>query len=307
MPAPRSIIPGRNARFKRTAANRLTLRALCQSSSVSARNPPFGASDPPRQFTRISNPCQSCWMRSTTFRTPSAVPMSVCTNKDGFCPSGNGERAVVATAAPLNKKRRTIASPIPLVPPVTRTRLLLNSSLETANGYVCVIESNLQRGNLRIDLLRYEVDTILVKWEVHTKKYARDNMPKRYTPVTAAANLEKALRLLEGRWKLVILFHLFGGKIMRFSDLERAIPAITQKMLGQQLKAMEADGIVLRTAYPQVPPKVEYSLTSWGQSLCPALDAILKWADRRPAHVRKVSETRRPKDGSSARPRTAPE
>ena len=120
-------------------------------------------------------------------------------------------------------------------------------------------------------------------------------MPKRYTPVTAAADLEKALRLLEGRWKLVILFHLFGGKIMRFSDLERAIPAITQKMLGQQLKAMEADGIVLRTAYPQVPPKVEYRLTSWGQSLCPALDAILKWADRCPAHVRKVSETRNQK------------
>jgi len=56
-------------------------------------------------------------------------------------------------------------------------------------------------------------------------------------------------------------------------------------MLGQQLKAMEADGIVLRTAYPQVPPKVEYKLTAWGQSLCPALDAILKWADRRPGRT----------------------
>src|SRR5258708_39335539 len=99
-----------------------------------------------KELTRISNPCHSCWMRSTTFLTPSAVPMSVCTNKDGFCPCGNGERAVVTTSAPLNKKRRTIASPIPLVPPVTRTRLLLNSSLETANGYVWVIESNLQRG-----------------------------------------------------------------------------------------------------------------------------------------------------------------
>src|SRR5437773_9315188 len=123
-------------------------------------------------------------------------------------------------------------------------------------------------------------------------------MPKHYTPTSAAVDLEKALRLLEGRWKLVILFHLFGGKIMRFSDLERAIPAITQKMLGQQLKAMEADGIVLRTAYPQVPPKVEYSLTSWGQSLCPAIDAILKWSDRRPPQTRKVSETRRPETGS---------
>jgi DNA-binding HxlR family transcriptional regulator len=89
--------------------------------------------------------------------------------------------------------------------------------------------------------------------------------------------------LLEGRWKLVILFHLFGGKVMRFSDLERAIPAITQKMLGQQLRRLEADGIVVRTVYPQVPPKVEYRLTDWGQSLCPALDALLKWADRWPS------------------------
>ncbi len=108
-------------------------------------------------------------------------------------------------------------------------------------------------------------------------------MPKRYTPTSAAADVETALRLLEGRWKLVILFHLFGGKVMRFSDLERAIPNITQKMLGQQLRSLAADGIVVRTAYPQVPPKVEYRLTSWGQSLCPSLDAILKWADRRPA------------------------
>ena len=57
---------------------------------------------------------------------------------------------------------------------------------------------------------------------------------------------------------------------------------ITQKMLGQQLRRMESDGIVVRKVYPQVPPKVEYSLTVWGQSLCPALDAFLKWADLRP-------------------------
>jgi len=76
----------------------------------------------------------------------------------------------------------------------------------------------------------------------------------------------------------VILFHLFGGKVMRFSDLERAIPSITQKMLGQQLRSLAVDGIVVRTSYPQVPPKVEYRLTPWGQSLCPTLDAILKWA-----------------------------
>jgi DNA-binding HxlR family transcriptional regulator len=98
------------------------------------------------------------------------------------------------------------------------------------------------------------------------------------TPVSAAQAVEDALKLLEGRWKLLILFHLFGGKVLRFSDLERAIPAISQKMLAQQLRRLEADGIVRRIVYQQVPPKVEYRLTDWGQALCPALDALLKWA-----------------------------
>ncbi len=116
-------------------------------------------------------------------------------------------------------------------------------------------------------------------------------MAKLYTPTSAAANVEAALRLLEGRWKLVILFHLFGGKVMRFSDLERAIPKITQKMLGQQLRSLESEGIVVRKSYPQVPPKVEYRLSKWGQALCPALDAILKWADLRPVEKETDGDT----------------
>jgi DNA-binding HxlR family transcriptional regulator len=104
---------------------------------------------------------------------------------------------------------------------------------------------------------------------------------KTYTPTTAAIDVEAAFKLLEGRWKLVILFHLFGGQVRRFSDLERLIPGITQKMLAQQLRHLEEDGIVTRTVYHQVPPKVDYRLTDWGQALCPALDAILKWAERR--------------------------
>jgi len=98
------------------------------------------------------------------------------------------------------------------------------------------------------------------------------------TPSSAAEGVEAALKMLEGRWKLVILFHLFGGKVLRFSDLERAIPAISQKMLIQQLRQMEGDGIVRRIVHHQVPPKVEYCLTDWGQALCPALDALLQWA-----------------------------
>jgi DNA-binding HxlR family transcriptional regulator len=102
-----------------------------------------------------------------------------------------------------------------------------------------------------------------------------------YTPATAAGGVERALKILEGRWKLVILFHLFGGKLLRFSELEQAIPAISQKMLIQQLRQMERDGVVRRIVHHQVPPKVEYGLTQWGQALCPALDALLKWAARR--------------------------
>lgn len=106
-------------------------------------------------------------------------------------------------------------------------------------------------------------------------------MAIQYTQETAAEGVESALKLLEGRWKLVILFHLFGGKVLRFSDLERAIPGISQKMLIQQLRQMERDGIVRRIVHHQVPPKVEYSLTDWGQALCPALDALLTWAAQR--------------------------
>ncbi|HCV97552.1 MAG TPA: transcriptional regulator [Stenotrophomonas sp.] len=107
-------------------------------------------------------------------------------------------------------------------------------------------------------------------------------MRKAYTPETAAADVAAALGVLEGRWKLLILFHLFDGKTQRYSDLERLIPGISQKMLAQQLRTLEAEGILARTVYPQVPPKVEYRLTPWGQALCPALDAMLAWREQKP-------------------------
>jgi DNA-binding HxlR family transcriptional regulator len=109
-------------------------------------------------------------------------------------------------------------------------------------------------------------------------RYLPESKVEQYTPATAASGVDRALKILEGRWKLVILFNLFGGKLLRFSELERAIPAISQKMLIQQLRQMEKDGIVRRIVHHQVPPKVEYGLTQSGQALCPALDALLKWA-----------------------------
>ena len=99
----------------------------------------------------------------------------------------------------------------------------------------------------------------------------------------AATGIEAALRMVEGRWKMIIIMHLFHRRVLRFSELERAIPGVSQKMLIQQLRELERDGIVAREVYPQVPPKVEYSLTPWGQAMCPALDALLEWAACSPA------------------------
>jgi DNA-binding HxlR family transcriptional regulator len=104
------------------------------------------------------------------------------------------------------------------------------------------------------------------------------------TPDMAASGIEEAFRMLEGRWKMVIIFHLFDRGKLRFSELERSIPGVSQKMLIQQLRDLERHGIVTRTVHPQVPPKVEYELTSWGQAMCPALDALLEWAAQRPVN-----------------------
>jgi DNA-binding HxlR family transcriptional regulator len=127
-------------------------------------------------------------------------------------------------------------------------------------------------------------------------RYSPKSKGKEYTPVTAARDVEQACKVIEGRWKLLILFHLFGGKVRRFSELERAIPAISQKMLIQQLRQMESDGMVGRIVHHQVPPKVEYGLTDWGQALCPALDALLKWAELREGMVNRPAAAREQED-----------
>ena len=88
--------------------------------------------------------------------------------------------------------------------------------------------------------------------------------------------VEATLRVLGGKWKMLILFHL-NGSTRRFSELKRSMPSITEKMLAQQLKELEADSVVSRKVYPQVPPKVEYSITEYGKSLQPVIRAMAKW------------------------------
>ena len=127
--------------------------------------------------------------------------------------------------------------------------------------------------------------------------YSPTGKPEDVTPDMAAHGIEEAFRMLEGRWKMVIIFHLFARKILRFSELEKAIPGISQKMLIQQLRELERDGIITRTVHPQVPPKVEYALTKWGVAMCPALDELLEWAALRPKPSAKQPPARAGRDG----------
>lgn len=98
---------------------------------------------------------------------------------------------------------------------------------------------------------------------------------------------EAALEILTGKWKPVILLRLFEGGTMRFGELFQAIPEITKKMLAQQLRELESHDIVHREAYPQIPPKVEYSITEYGQGLRPVLQALNDWAV---SHARHLNE-----------------
>lgn len=101
--------------------------------------------------------------------------------------------------------------------------------------------------------------------------------------VITACPAERAVRAVEGRWKIFIIYYLLN-QTMRFAELQRAINkmqsrAITAKMLTQELREMEGDGLLHRRVYPQVPPKVEYSLTALGRRLRPVVDAMSAWGE----------------------------
>ncbi len=94
---------------------------------------------------------------------------------------------------------------------------------------------------------------------------------------TYYCSVELTLRIIGGKWKPIILFYLHKNGTRRFGELKKHMPNITQKMLTQQLRELEADGMVSRRVYPEVPPKVEYSLTKTGKSVGPILEQLCGW------------------------------
>jgi DNA-binding HxlR family transcriptional regulator len=110
-----------------------------------------------------------------------------------------------------------------------------------------------------------------------------------------SCSVDSALRIIEGRWKPALVWHLLNGS-KRYGELRRLIRGISERMLARQLQQLERDGIVHRTVYPDVPPRVDYALTERGRSLAAILEQLAVWAEQhapsmRPAVVEVASGT----------------
>ncbi|MDK8188651.1 helix-turn-helix domain-containing protein [Paenibacillus sp. UMB7766-LJ446] len=106
------------------------------------------------------------------------------------------------------------------------------------------------------------------------KKKTIDECPTPY-----GCSVEVTLSVIGGKWKGAILYHLFSGSL-RFNEIRKLFPDITQRMLTLQLRELESSGIVHREIYPQVPPKVEYSLTPFGETLQPIIYSMRDWGEQ---------------------------
>jgi DNA-binding HxlR family transcriptional regulator len=102
--------------------------------------------------------------------------------------------------------------------------------------------------------------------------------------------VEATLDVIGGKWKVVILYHLFHDGTHRFAELRRRIPGISERMLTQQLRELEDDGIVHREVYAEVPPKVEYSLTDYGETLRPIATIMCEWGQK---HIKRIKTKRK--------------
>lgn len=106
-------------------------------------------------------------------------------------------------------------------------------------------------------------------------------MPPRFREpfCSTGCPVEAALGLIGGKWKGIVLFHLLREGTLRFNAIRRLMPGVTQRMLTTQLRELEADGLILRVVYPEVPPRVEYSLSPRGLTLEPVITALKSWGE----------------------------
>ncbi len=104
------------------------------------------------------------------------------------------------------------------------------------------------------------------------------------------APFEYTLAIIGGKWKMRIIYELGCESTLRYGELKRNISYITHKMLSTQLKELENDGLITRKEYPQIPPKVEYSLSERGLSLFPIIEEMCKWGKKKHSNIREISD-----------------
>ncbi|MHC9533257.1 winged helix-turn-helix transcriptional regulator [Dellaglioa sp. L3N] len=98
--------------------------------------------------------------------------------------------------------------------------------------------------------------------------------------------VQNTLQFINGKWKSVILYHLFENKVLRFSELQKKLPYVSKRMLARQLAELEVDGIIVKQCYPVIPVKTEYRMTDFGNTLQPVIKAMGNWGDM---YIEKVS------------------
>lgn len=125
-----------------------------------------------------------------------------------------------------------------------------------------------------------------------------DNQTKGGEELNMHEEMRRAFALLSGKWKLEIMW-LLNQRVYRFGELRKAIPGITQHMLTTQLRELEADGLVLRTVFAEVPPRVEYEMTEKARALGPTIEALLAWWTKYGSSVpvRTISSGRKRREG----------
>lgn len=127
-------------------------------------------------------------------------------------------------------------------------------------------------------------------------------------------SVEVTLDLIDGKWKGVILYHLQEGRL-RFGELRKRLPRITQRMLTKQLRALEEDDLIIRKVYAEVPPRVDYELSEMGLRLRPVIDALKAWGEDHRTRIDSASEGKsvpagkksKPQSGASTRPARQPQ
>ena len=116
-------------------------------------------------------------------------------------------------------------------------------------------------------------------------------MKAAYKQINHICPVDSGLQLIGGRWKVRILWNLYT-ETKRFGELRRALGCITEKMLAQQLRELERDQLVIRTQYPEMPPRVEYALSEFGKSLAPVLESLKNWGMENQARIFEVVSTK---------------